>query len=93
MPKPHNGARDERPPQAADAPQAHPRRSGAERSGAGRAAPGFRSIEQIGGGEVALATSRRRCSMASRAPIGEMRAPASVSPIGMHNPPLVVRYV
>ena len=41
-----------------------------------RAEPGedFRSIEQLGGGEVAPATSRRRCSMAACAPLGEMRA-------------------
>ena len=57
------------------------RRSGAERSGVANAESNVSFMEQLGGGDVREAPSRSRCcSMKSRAPLGEMRSAASVSP-------------
>ena len=81
-----NGARDEPHPQGADVPEAQTRRSGARRSRVASAASDVGSIEQLGGYDVAPRPSRGtgtktsskltqdNCSMASRAPLGRMRA-------------------
>jgi hypothetical protein len=76
--RPSNGARDERNPQAA---LRRRRKSGAVGRSAAKSerSEDFRSIEQLGGGEVAPATSHRYCSMVSR-PIRRDASAASVSP-------------